>query len=130
MGQRERLFGAGLERGQAWLQAQGPPPEGHAEIRPLQEAPVDMADGSYYYAITPDSANGGEAPPKYTIRATGTWRNRTRTLERDVESISFAAFLYLTDMEHTQGGGTPAWFTTADYIDGPLHTNDQIHILG
>jgi hypothetical protein len=29
-----------------------------------------------------------------------------------------------------QGSGNPVWFVTPDLLDGPLHSNDQIHILG
>ena len=43
---------------------------------------------------------------------------------------SFANFIYFTEDEHLPGSITPVWFCSADYLNGSLHTNGQIHIMG
>jgi len=48
----------------------------------------------------------------------------------DVLPQSFGDFVYFTDQEHLPSTGNPSWFCSPDWIDGPLHTNAQVHIWG
>jgi hypothetical protein len=120
----------GLERACAWFEAQHSPPEGTLTFCPFGDVPDSLGGGSYLVTIEPDPWNPVTYPKRYTIVSTAYVGRRARTLELDVSPQSFADFLYFTDMEHMQGSGNPVWFVSPDLIDGPLHTNDQIHIFG
>jgi len=122
------LAEAGLGRAVSWLKAQGAYPA--FDTYPLGESPSQLGCGSYLVSIEPDSVHSTATRPAYTITSVGYAGNHTRRLELDVGPQSFADFLYFTNMEHEPSGGTACWFTSADVIDGPLHTNDQIHIFG
>jgi hypothetical protein len=122
------LAEAGLQHSIAWLKAQGAYPS--FDTYPLGESPQQLGSGSYLVSIRPDTIHSTATRPAYTITSTGYSGNRQRRLEVDVGPQSFADFLYFTNMEHEPSGGTACWFTSADVIDGPLHTNDQIHIFG
>lgn len=122
---------SGIQRAQAWLRAQDVPPDDTAEIMPFGQEPYELSTGStFFVVIRPDTSNATSERKLYTISSLGTSRGKSRMLEVDVEPKTLAAFLYFTDFEHEPASAVPAWFTTADYIDGPLHTNDQISIFG
>lgn len=122
------LAEAGLARAVSWLKAQGAYPS--FDTYPLGESPSQLGGGSYLVSILPDSIHSTATRPAYTIASVGYAGRHARRLELDVGPQSFADFLYFTNMEHEPSGGTACWFTSADVIDGPLHTNDQIHIFG
>jgi len=124
------LAESGLARGHTWLEAQDDPPPGIMDIEPFGASPETLGFGSYYVTITPDPSNAASARKYFTIRSVGTFGNRTRTLERDVMTQSYAQFIYFTEVERPPGTYTPVWFVSADNIDGDLHTNGQIHIFG
>ena len=122
------LAEAGVEHSISWLKAQGAYPS--FDTYPLGEAPQQLGAGSYLVSIRPDSVHSTATRPAYTITSVGYAAGRERRLEVDVGPQSFADFLYFTNMEHEPSGGAACWFTSADVIDGPLHTNDQVHIFG
>lgn len=124
------LAESGMERGRAWLRAQGSLGHETETIYPFGETPDTLAGGSYLVSIVADPLNPSAYPDIFTIACVATDGLRAQRLEADYAAECFADFLYFTDFEHTQGGGTPAWFITPDVIEGPLHTNDQIHIMG
>jgi hypothetical protein len=124
------LAESGVERGRAWLKAQNSLGNETETIYPFGESPDTLAGGSYLVSIVPDPLNPSAYPDIYTVCCTATDGRRARCVEADYAAECFADFLYFTDFEHTQGGGDPAWFITPDAINGPLHTNDQIHIMG
>ena len=119
---------AGLERAAAWLKAQGIFPS--FDTYPLGESPHQLGCGSYVVSVHPDTVHSTATRPAYTIASVGYAGRHQRRLELDVGPQSFADFLYFTNMEHEPGGGAVCWFTSADVLDGPLHTNDQINIFG
>lgn len=121
---------SGVQRAQAWLRAQNIPPEDLANIYPFGEAACELSNGSYTVVIKPFAGNATSDRKLYTIVSCGSVGGVNRTIEVDVEPKTLAAFLYFTDFEHEPASAVPAWFTSADYIDGPLHTNDQISIFG
>jgi hypothetical protein len=122
------LAEAGLEHAIAWLKAQGAYPS--FDTYPLGEAGTQLGQGSYLISVRPDTIHSTATRPAYTISSVGSAGRHVRRLELDVGPQSFADFLYFTNMEHEPSGGVACWFTSADVIDGPLHTNDQIHIFG
>jgi hypothetical protein len=124
------LAESGIERGRAWLKAQGSLASETQTIYPFGDSPDTLAGGSYLVSIVPDPLNPTAYPDIFTIACVATGGSRAQRIEADYAAECFADFLYFTDLEHTQGGGNPSWFITPDVINGPLHTNDQIHIMG
>jgi hypothetical protein len=122
------LAEAGIERATAWLEAQGAYPS--FDTYPLGESPSQLGCGSYLVSIHPDTVHSTPTRPAYTITSVGYAGRHVRQVELDVGPQSFADFLYFTNSEHEPSGGAACWFTSADLIDGPMHTNDQIHIFG
>jgi hypothetical protein len=121
------LAEAGIERGQSWLEAQDTYPE--AGLRPFGEGPEGLGCGGYLVEIVPDSIHSTPTRPAFTIRSTGDIDGRMRTVEVDVVPQTFGDFLYFTDDELSSSGAT-IWFVSPDYINGPMHTNGQMHIWG
>jgi len=121
---------AGLARARSWLEAQSDPPADVDDIRPFGESSDTLASGTYSVTIEPDPGNPANSRKYYTIVSQATVGGKTRTLERDVMTQSFAQFIYFTEDEHLPGSVTPVWFATGDRLDGALHTNGQIHIMG
>lgn len=121
------LAEAGVERGQSWLEAQDSYPE--AGLRPFGSEPQQLGCGEYLVEITPDSVHATLTRPAFTIRSTGDASGRPRTVEVDVVPQTFGDFLYFTDDERSSSGAT-IWFVSPDYINGPMHTNGQMHIWG
>jgi hypothetical protein len=124
------LAESGLERGRAWLKAQSSLGNETETIYPFGESPDTLAGGTYLVSIVPDPLNPTAYPDIYTVRCVATDGRRAQSVEADYAEECFADFLYFTDFEHTQGAGNPSWFISPDVVDGPLHTNDQIHIMG
>lgn len=124
------LAEAGLRRAEAWFEAQDAQPEQASEFNPFGDNPDTLGGGTYFVSVVPDSGESAGAKRIYTIVSRGAVRNKARTLELDIAHRSWADYLYFTDREHTPGSGGPCWFVTGDHLDGPVHTNDQIHILG
>jgi len=122
------LAESGLEHGLSWLAAQDEYPTG--TTYPLGETPSQLGDATYLVTIEEDSTYSTSTRPAFAIRSQGASAQRSRTLETVVVPQSFADFLYLTHAEHQPGSGNPVWFCSADEIDGPLHTNGQVHIMG
>jgi hypothetical protein len=124
------LAEAGLAKGHGWLQAQTVAPEDTETIHPFGMEAAQCGEGTHRVWIVPDPANATSYRHSYTIIAEGTVRGYTRRLEQDVHTEIFSDFLYFTETEHMPGQGGPLWFTSADVVDGPLFTNDQISIFG
>ena len=124
------LAEGGLACGVSWLEAQAVPPTGEEVILPFGEVPEEAGDGTYTVSITPDPMNSSLERPEYTILSTGHAGGQSRTLELRVKLQLLTDFLYFTDREHEPGHEAPIWFHSADLIDGPVFTNDQIGIQG
>ncbi|HNX27978.1 MAG TPA: hypothetical protein PKN87_01010 [Syntrophomonadaceae bacterium] len=87
------------------------------------ETPTAFESGSYEIHITPPTA----ADPVVTIRSTGWAENYpdiTKTLEVRVYKREFVQNIYCSNDEGD------AWWVQGDEIDGPVHTNGQLHIDG
>jgi len=117
------LAESGLELTYRWLQFQDPPPGGTAAFLHYNQ----QADGGGTYTVTvdPDNGNPGTYLKKYKIISVGEYDLTVRKLEIEMLTTTFNKFGYLTGDE----GGT-IWFNTGDLLEGPVHSNDQISIIG
>lgn len=133
------LADAGIERTNAWLQTQSSPPGGTAPFDPLG-GEQNLGDGNYEITIDPDDGNPGSVNKRYTVTSTGRVEDEqglvvisTRQTLAEFRMESFARFSYFTNSETNPVYGT-IWFygsgTRQDVIEGPLHSNSQIHIYG
>jgi len=121
---------AGLARALTWLEAQDNPPPGLSPIAPFGVTPDTLDCGLYRVSIIPDAGNLVGSRKRYTITSLGSVGDKTRALSLTVGTQSFAQFIYFTDDEHLPNSNTPVWFCSADLLDGPAHTNGQLHLFG
>ncbi len=124
------LAEAGLARTYTWLEAQDDPPGDTEEFWPFGGDPDTLAEGTYIASVVPDADNPSGSRKYFTIRCAATTGDKTRVLETDVMTQSYAQFIYFTEDEHLPGSTTPVWFCTQDALDGSLHTNGQLHLWG
>lgn len=124
------LAEAGLARSYTWLEAQGDPPSDTEEFWPFGADADTLAEGTYATSVIPDASNPSGSRKYFTIRCAATTGDKTRILETDVMTQSYAQFIYFTEDEHLPGSTTPVWFCTQDALDGSLHTNGQLHMWG
>jgi len=121
---------AGLARAYTWLEAQDDPPSDTEQFWPFGEGADTLAEGAYTTAVIPDDSNPSGSRKYYTIRCAATAGDKTRVLEADVMTQSYAQFIYFTEDECLPSSTTPVWFCTQDALDGALHTNGQLHMWG
>jgi hypothetical protein len=117
------LAEAGLEYAKAYLEGKFPAyPGTHSETRTL-------STGSFTVTITP---NAPSSPwlLEYNVVSVGSSNGEVRVLRALEKLATFAQYVYFTDQENPPWLGEPIWFASHDWIAGPLHTNDQIHIMG
>jgi len=120
------LSEAGIERALLWLRYQDPPPSGIAPFDLYNNVSIDEDAGTYSVVIDPVDDNATTYIKQYDIYSTGNDGTIARQIQIRVKMTTFGKYIYLTGSE---GYGT-IWFTTGDVIEGPLHSNDQISILG
>jgi hypothetical protein len=87
--------------------------------------------GEYHLNITPPAGN----VPMVTVESTGrvkgpTGAYVTRTITAKIRKRQFTNYIYITDNEMIEGTTTKIWWITGDVVDGPLHTNDNLHTDG
>lgn len=117
------LAESGIEVTARWLRYQDPPPGG---IEPFVKYNHVLAGpGTYTVTVDPDDGNASNYLKKYKIISEGDADQATRKIELIMEMTTFNKYAYLTGNE----GGT-IWFNTGDVIEGPLHSNDRISIVG
>lgn len=124
------LAESGIQVGQGYLEAQDHPPDTTDPIYPVGEDPMQLGAGSFEVSIEPDPLNPIVSGKLYTIVARGYADGRARQVEVVVTPDYYSNYLYFTDTEHEPGAGGVLWFISADVIEGPLFTNDQISICG
>lgn len=117
------LAESGIELTYYWLQNQDPPPSG-TDVFSHMAGDKDGI-GNLSVTIDPDDRNSTNYLKKYKLLATADVDGVQRQIEVMVEMTTFNRYAYLTGDE----GGT-IWFTSADLIEGPIHSNDQISIKG
>jgi hypothetical protein len=88
-----------------------------------------LGNGIFSITLTPLPVTMGWMR-EFEVVSVGTVKNSTRIL-RTVERIgAFSKYVYFTDEERPPSMNSPIWFATSDTLTGPVHTNDQIHIMG
>lgn len=117
------LAEGGIELAYRWLQYQDPPPGGTDPFVQYNQQPAGA--GTYTVTIDPDDGNPSTYLKTYKIISVGNVDNVVRKIEVEMETTTFNKYAYLTGNE----GGT-IWFNTGDLIEGPIHSNDQISIVG
>jgi len=117
------LAESGIELTYRWLQYQDPPPGGTAPFLHYNQQLAGA--GTYTVTVDPDNGNPGTYLKKYKIISVGKVDKVVRKLEIEMQTTTFNKYAYLTGDE----GGT-IWFNTGDLIEGPIHSNDQISIVG
>ncbi len=117
------LAESGIELAYRWLRYQDPPPGG---ITPFLKYDHQSAGaGTFTVTIDPDNNNTNTYLKKYKLISMGELDDVERKIEVAMEMTTFNKYAYLTGDE----GGT-IWFNTGDLIEGPIHSNDQISIVG
>ena len=113
----------GLEYGKAYLEGKFPDfPGNYTETKTL-------GNGLFTVTLTPLPVSMGWLR-EFEVVSIGTVKQSTRVL-RTVERIgAFSKYVYFTDEERPPQMNRPIWFATSDTLTGPVHTNDQIHIMG
>ncbi len=132
------------------------PPDGNQAFTTWVDVPNSGAEASFRYSTDTSSLTTQGA---IVVTSTGRSRNVTRTVQATLRRRSFIDYLYFTDYETKDPAAydtgvndnfTPAqaqtncakhyyegrdaactniWFSSSDTINGPLHSNDAIHIF-
>ena len=100
----------------------------------MKQYDFDFGNNKCNLIISPDTTDGWDNSTnlikKYWIKSRGKLYSASKkllastTLEVHAEVETFASYAYATN---TEGA---IWFITGDHIDGPLYTNDFLHISG
>jgi len=117
------LAEGGIELAYRWLQYQDPPPSGTSPFEQYDNVPAGV--GTYTVTIDPDDGNTSTYLKKYKLTSVGRVGDVARAIEIEMQVTTFNRYAYLTGNE----GGT-IWFNTGDLLEGPIHSNDQISIVG
>lgn len=117
------LAEGGLEVAYRWLEYQDPPPGGTEAF--VQFNNVSAGAGAYTVTIDPDDNNPNTYLKKFKLTSVGQVADVKRKVQVEMQVTTFNRYAYLTGNE----GGT-IWFNTGDLVEGPMHSNDQISIVG
>jgi hypothetical protein len=120
------LAEAGKVRALRWMNHQTRPPENDVNI--YQDA-TGPDGGTYTVECLVDTTSLYEVEKSFVLDCTGHSGNRDRRIRQRIRMTSFAQYAYFTDDE-LSAGGFPIWFVSTDAIEGPLHTNGTLRVLG
>jgi len=87
----------------------------------------DLGEGSFTVSVSPLGTD------RVKIVSTGTIGNLSRTLEAYLKPDVYSRYAYFTDSETFRiwwWWTVPVWFTSNDYLDGPVYTNEHYNISG
>jgi len=124
------LTEGGIDESIRWLRTRPAPPAGTLRFNPFG-GPQPLGRGQFTAEIDPDDRNPTAFVDYFTIDTTGESGRalvRRRILHL-LRNESFSRYSYFTNFER-MSDGTPIWFTSRDYLAGPVHTNDQLNIAG
>jgi len=123
------LAEAAADMAEAWLRAQPAPPSTTDPFDPLGGTVTDPT-GSMSAIIYPSAGNPGTWQKTYTIEGIGQAArdSHPRRVIMKVQEQSFALYAYFTDQERSSVSNGTIWFYARDRIEGPVHTNDTLHI--
>jgi hypothetical protein len=120
------LAEAGKDRALRNLTNRTNPPDANLRIYNNTAGPDG---GTYTVDCVVDSASMYLAEKAFVLDCVGSSGGRQRRIRERIRMTSFAQYAYFTDNEEGPGG-TEIWFATGDVIEGQLHTNGTIRILG
>jgi hypothetical protein len=88
-------------------------------------------NGEYHIDVTQPT----DSVPMVTIKATGRKKGSsgayvTRAITTQIRKKSFTNYIYITNYETLEGSTEVIWWKTGDVIEGPFHTNDNLHTNG
>lgn len=124
------LAESGLDAGLNWLRAQGNPPSRMDTFNPLGGA-QNLDGGTYEISIDPDNNNDrGDPTMRYKITSIGRVGDVIYTLVNEVQTDTFARYVYFTDSERYRFGRflLPVWFIGGDIIEGPTQSNSNFYM--
>ncbi|MFQ5674496.1 MAG: DUF4900 domain-containing protein [bacterium] len=117
------LAESGIELTYRWLQYQDPPPGGtDSFVHYNAEA---AGAGTFTVTVDPDNGNPSTYLKTYKVTSVGKVDQTSRKIEIEMTTTTFNKYAYLTGDE-----GGIIWFNSGDLIEGPIHSNDQISIIG
>ena len=128
------LAEAGRDDAVRYMRSLPSPPTGILAFDPFSGSVALGAGGTYAVTIDPDDANPSTYIDHFTITSTGQVTS-PQTISQVLTVLrieSFARYAYFTNAESKllYGSPTPMWFTSADRMYGPVHTNGQFNING
>lgn len=110
------LAESAAERGALALRRQTTPPNNTSEF---------TLPGAPNVVFRPGSNNCNQFLKTYYIKGTGTAGRITAEVEIAVKQSSFGKYAYFTDKEVSSASGGEIWWTSRDFIDGPVHSNNS-----
>lgn len=92
---------------------------------------VTSGSGEYHLDVTPPS----DEVPMVTVKSIGRVKDGAgayvqRSITAQVRMKRFTDYVFMTDFEVVESSGNELWWKTGDVVDGPLHTNDDLHTDG
>jgi len=123
----------GLDVGLHWLATRSAPPAcpTSAPTCAVLSQDLTLPTGTQTVTITPSKENATSYFDNFTVSTSASSSGTTITKQLDlmVHVESFARYAYFSNHEKRADGAT-IWFASGNVIEGPLHTNDQLHISG
>ncbi len=123
----------GLDVGLHWLATRGAPPSCAANdpTCSVLDQTLALPTGTQQITIKPSTQNATSYVDNFTVSTTSSSSGTTITKQLNlmVHVESFARYAYFSNHEKSAGGQT-IWFASGGVIEGPLHSNDQLHIAG
>lgn len=120
------LAEAGKERAIEWMQNRFTPPSSDQAIYTSVAGPNG---GAYSVDVLVDTTTNWAAEKAFVIESVGEFGGHERRIRQRIRMTSFATYAYFTNNELSAGGGI-IWFATGNVVEGRLHSNGTIHILG
>ncbi len=92
----------------------------------LSEYSENLGEGSFTVSVSSVSTD------RVKVVSTGTVGSFSRTLEAYLQPDVYSRYAYFTDSETFRiwWWTIPVWFTSNDYLDGPVYTNKHYNISG
>ncbi|MFN0149506.1 MAG: DUF4900 domain-containing protein [bacterium] len=120
------LAEAGKERAIDWMTRQSTPPGSDRSIYANQTGPNG---GTYSVQVLVDTTLNFAAEKAFLIESVGEYQGHERRIRQRIRMTSFATYAYFTNDEIGVGGQI-IWFATGNVVEGRLHSNGRLHILG
>jgi len=120
------LAEAGKERAIEWMQDRSTPPDSD---QPIYSSVAGPNGGAYSVDVLVDTTTNWAAEKAFVIESVGEFGGHERRIRQRIRMTSFATYAYFTNDE-IGAGGQVIWFASGNVVEGRLHSNGTIHILG